>query len=40
MKRLEKFILNKKKFLFDNLSKSELYEEIDEIFRVNIFHLD
>ena len=43
MKRLEKFIQNKKKFLFDNLSKSELYEEIDEIFRENnidIFSFD
>ena len=43
IKRLEKFIHSKKMFLFDNLSKSELYEEIDEIFRENnidIFSLD
>ena len=43
MKRLEKYIQSKKKFLFDNLSKSELYEEIDEIFRENnidIFSFD
>ena len=43
IKKLEKFIQSKKMFLFDNFSKSELYEELDEIFRENnidIFSLD
>ena len=43
MKKIEKLIRSKKKFLFDGLSKSELYEELDEIFQendINLFSMD
>ena len=43
VQKLQNLIESKKKFLFDNLSKIQLYEELDEIFaenNINIFSLD
>ena len=43
LQKIQNLIESKKMFLFDNLSKSELYEEIDEIFsdnNIDIFSLD
>ena len=43
IQKLQNLIESKKQFLFDNLSKSELYEELDEIFsdnNIDIFSLD
>ena len=43
IQKLQNLIESKKNFLFDNLSKIQLYEELDEIFsdnNINIFSLD
>ena len=43
IQKLQNLIESKKKFLFDNLSKTELYEELDEIFsdnNIDLFSLD
>ena len=43
IKKIESLIESKKEFLFDNLSRTELYDELDQIFlqnNINIFSLD
>ena len=43
VQKLQNLIESKKKYMFDNLSKSELYEELDQIFsnnNIDLFSLD